>query len=79
VRRDPARRASKVRRQLTYLTLFIAAAFIIGDLIALLDDLLGGELTLRFVLKVVTVAVIAAGLFLYYLRDLRMLDRDLPL
>ena len=78
VRRDPARRASKVRRQLTYLTLFIAAAFIIGDLIALLDDLLGGELTLRFVLKVVTVAVIAAGLFLYYLRDLRMLDRDPP-
>ncbi len=78
VRRDPAKRASKVRRQLTYLTLFIAAAFIIGDLIALLNDLLGGELTVRFGLKVLTVAVIAAGLFLYYLRDLRMLDRDPP-
>jgi len=36
------------------------------------------ELTLRFVLKVFTIAVIAAGLFLYYLRDLRMLDRDPP-
>ena len=78
VRRDPAKRASKVRRQLTYLTLFVAAAFIIGDLIALLDDLLGGELTLRFGLKVLTVAVIAASLFLYYLRDLRILDQDPP-
>lgn len=76
VRQDPARRASKVRRQLTYLTLFVAAAVIVGDLIAFLNDLLGGELTVRFVLKVLTVAAIAAALFLYYLRDLRLLDQD---
>ena len=76
VRRDPAKRASRVRRQLTYLTLFVAAAFIIGDLIAFLNNLLGGELTVRFALKVLTVGVIAASLFLYYLRDLRLLDRD---
>ena len=78
VRRDPAKRASKVRRQLTYLTLFVAAAFIIGDLIAFLNDLLAGELTIRFALKVLTVAVIASALFLYYLRDLRLLDKDPP-
>ena len=76
VRHDPAKRASKVRRQLTYLTLFVAAAFIIGDLIAFLNDLLAGELTVRFVLKVLTVAVIASALFLYYLRDLRLLERQ---
>lgn len=76
VRRDPARRTSKVRRWLTYLTLFIAAAVIIGDLIALLSDLLGGELTLRFALKVVTVGGIATGIFAYYLHDLRSEDRD---
>ena len=78
VRSDPARRASKVRRQLTYLTLFIAAAFIIGDLIALLNDLLSGQLTVRFALKVLVVGGIAAALFLYYLRDLRLLDREPP-
>lgn len=78
VRHDPAKRASKVRRQLTYLTLFVAAAFIIGDLIAFLNDLLAGELTVRFVLKVLTVAIIAASLFLYYLRDLRLLERQPP-
>lgn len=76
VRRDPAKRASKVRRWLTYLTLFIAAAVIIGDLIALLNDLLGGELTRRFVLKALTVAVIAAGIFRYYLHDLKAEERD---
>lgn len=76
VRRDPAKRTSKVRRWLTYLTLFIAASVIIGDLIALLNDLLGGELTTRFALKVATVGVIAAGVFTYYLRDLRAAERD---
>lgn len=76
VRRDPAKRTSKVRRWLTYLTLFIAAAVIIGDLIVLLNDLLGGELTTRFVLKVATVGVIAAGVFTYYLKDLRSAEKD---
>lgn len=73
---DPGKRASKVRRWLTYLTLFIAAAVVIGDLIALLNDLLGGALTLRFALKAIVVGVIAGGLFAYYLRDLRQSDAD---
>lgn len=78
VRRDPGKRASKVRRWLTYLTLFIASGVIIGDLIALLNDVLGGELTLRFVLKTLTIALIAGVTFLYYLRDLRATERDAP-
>lgn len=76
VHRDPAKRASKVRRWLTYLTLFLAATIIIGDLIAILNDLLGGALTLRFLLKALTVGLIAAGIFGYYLHDLRVEERD---
>jgi hypothetical protein len=76
IRQDPAKRGSKVRRWLTYLTLFIASGVIIGDLIALLNDVLGGELTVRFLLKAIVVAVIAAGTFLYYLRDLRKADPE---
>jgi hypothetical protein len=75
LRADPAKRGSKVRRWLTYLTLFIASCTIIGDLIVLLNDVLGGELTLRFLLKAVTVAVIAGGIFLFYLRELRATER----
>jgi hypothetical protein len=72
IRRDPVKRASKVRRWLTYLTLFIAATVLICDVATLIYNLLGGELTVRFVLKVVTVAVIAGTAFVYYLRDLRL-------
>jgi hypothetical protein len=68
---DPNKRASKVRRWLTYLTLFVAACALIGDVTVLVYNLLGGELTVRFLLKVVTVAAIAGTAFAYYLRDLR--------
>lgn len=73
---DPARRASKVRRWLTYLTLVAAACVLIGDLIALVYSLLGGELSHRFLLKVATVALIAGTVFVYYLRDLRQDERE---
>jgi len=76
IRRDPSKRASKVRKWLTYMTLFVAAGVIIGDLTALVYGFLGGELSLRFALKVVTVAVIAGGIFGYYLWDLRQEERE---
>ncbi len=68
---DPAQQSSKVRKWLTYITLFVAAGTIIGDLIALLFNLLEGDLTLRFVLKVLTIMAIAVSIFGYYLWDLR--------
>lgn len=76
IRRDPSKRASKVRKWLTYMTLFVAAGIIIGDLTALVYNFLGGELSLRFALKVVTVAAIAGGIFGYYLWDLRQEERE---
>ena len=69
--RDPAKRASKVRKWLTYLTLFVAAGFLVGDLVALVFHLLQGELTVRFLLKVLVVGVLAGTVFGYYLNDLR--------
>jgi len=69
--RNPGQRISPVRRWLTYLTLFIASASIVSDLIALIVRFLSGDLTLRFGLKVVVVAVLAGSVFYYYLRDLR--------
>ena len=73
---DPVKRASKIRRWLTYLTLFIAATVLIGDVTTLIYNLLGGELTIRFVLKVATVALIAGTAFTYYLRDLRVDEQE---
>lgn len=74
--RSPIKRLSAVRRWLTYLTLFLAAGIVIGDLITLVYNVLGGELTLRFGLKVVVVAAIAGTIFAYYLFDLRHEEKE---
>ncbi len=71
LRRDPTKRSSKVRRWLTYLTLFVAACILIGTGIALVNNVLSGELTIRFFLKILTIALIAGTIFGYYLWDLR--------
>ena len=78
IRLDVTKRASKVRRQLTYLTLFIAAVALIGDVTTLLYNFLGGELTVRFVLKIAVVAAVAGTGFGYYLRELRNDEKALP-
>jgi len=74
--KDPDKRASKIRKWLTYITLFVAAGVIIGDLITLVFNMLGGELTLRFILKVLTVGGIAGAIFGYYLWDLRKEEKS---
>jgi hypothetical protein len=76
VRRDPTKRASKIRWRLTYVTLFIAACVLIGDVITIIHSFLAGELTMRFVLKVVTVAAISGTVFGYYLPDLRLEEKE---
>lgn len=72
---SPVRRLSAVRRWLTYLTLFLAAGVLIGDMTVLVYSLLGGGLSARFLLKVLVVALIAGTAFGWYLQDLR---RDEP-
>ena len=72
IRLDPSRRASKNRSQMTYITLFLCASVVIGILAGLVYSFLGGELTIRFILKSLTAAGIAAGVFGYYLRDMRV-------
>jgi hypothetical protein len=74
LRRDPIKRASRIRKWLTYLTLFVAAGFVIGDLVAVVGHVLEGELTVRFLAKVLVVGVLSGTAFAYYLRDLREED-----
>jgi hypothetical protein len=76
VQADPTKRASRIRRRLTYITLFVAACVLIGDVITVVYSFLGGELTTRFVLKVITVGAIAGTAFGYYLSDLRVEEKE---
>ncbi len=67
----PEKRYLKIRKWLIYFTLFAAALIIIGDLVTLIYRLLGGEFTLRFILKVLAVFFVTGNIFGYYLWDLR--------
>ncbi len=61
----------KTRKWLLYFTLFAAAVIIIGDLVTLIYNFLQGELTARFLLKILAVGVVAAAVFWHYLLELR--------
>jgi len=76
-RTNPENRNSPIRKFLVYLTLFVASVIIIGDLVALINTFLGGEITTRFLLKALTVFVVAGLIFGYYLRDLKRPDGSL--
>jgi hypothetical protein len=73
---NPFKRLSPARRWLTYLTLFLASVTLLGDITTLIYNLLGGDLTIRFVLKILVVALIAGSCFTYYLLDLRKEERE---
>jgi len=70
-KKNPEKKEIAIHRWLVYLTLFVAALAIIGDLVALVFTFLNGEITTRFVLKVLTILLIAGSIFYYYLSGLR--------
>lgn len=70
-KQDPAKREVRVRKWLIYLTLFFSAITVIVDVITLVYNLLGGEFTIRFLLKILVVLITAGAVFLYYFFDLR--------
>lgn len=74
--KDPIKRGSKIRKWLTYITLFGTTIIIIGDLITILSSLLGGEITTRFFLKALTVLAISGSIFGYYLWDLKSEEQE---
>lgn len=65
VRRDiaanPARGLDPIRRWLSSLALLAAALILLGDGIGLVMSFLGGDLTVRFVLKATVIAILAGG------------------
>lgn len=63
---DPGKRRSGVRKWFGYITLFIAAISLLGDLMYLIYTLLNGDLTTRFAAKTITVAIVAGVIFLYF-------------
>ncbi|MEK7554166.1 MAG: DUF5671 domain-containing protein [Patescibacteria group bacterium] len=69
---DPSRKEIWVRRWAIILTLFLAGAAMIADLITLLTTFLSGEeLTTAFLLKVLVIILVATGVFMHFFADLK--------
>ena len=73
---DAGHKRSLVRKWLTYLSLFVTALFFLGDAIFVVYSFLDGDITLRFTLKALTVALVSGAIFMFYLRDVEEMKRD---
>ena len=72
IAQDPSRKDVWVRRWAIILTLFVAGATMVGDVIALLTAFFRGEeLTEAFLLKVAVVFLVAAAGFMHFTADLK--------
>ncbi|MDD5749951.1 MAG: DUF5671 domain-containing protein [Patescibacteria group bacterium] len=60
-----------VRKWLTYFILLVAVVVMIGFLIGTINTFLGGDLTLKFILKTLTALFISGSVFSFYLYDIR--------
>jgi len=74
----PAKREGRLRKWLLYLTLFVTAITCVVDFATLIFFFLNGEISIRFVLKVLAVAIVAGGVFWYYLAELRRTTPEIP-
>jgi hypothetical protein len=68
-------RESKIRKWLLYFTLFASAVIVIGDLVSIINTFLGGDITTKFILKALSILLVAGLVFWYYLDDVR---REIP-
>ncbi len=67
IRKLPGKESIWIRRWRIYLTLFLTGATIVGDLIALINTYLNGEISSRFIYKILAVLVVTGIVFVYYL------------
>lgn len=68
--KEPEKKGIWIRRWRIYLTISLAVATIVGDLISLVYTYLNGEISDRFVFKVLAVFIISAFVLAFYIFDL---------
>lgn len=73
--KDPSLNRSAIRKWMTYLTLLLASAVFLGDLVVCINALLSGDLKVQFLLKVTAVAIVAGAVFIYYINDIRQSEQ----
>jgi hypothetical protein len=71
IRRYPDKAKSGVRRWLTSLSLFVATVVLLGNTITVVYYLVEGDLTVRFLLKVAVLFLVAGAILAYLAQTLR--------
>ena len=69
IRNIPEKAEIWIRKWRIYLTLFLGGIAIVGDLIALINTYLNGEIGSRFVYKVAVVFLVSVIIFAYYILE----------
>lgn len=62
---------SPLRNWLTYFILAVSAVVILGSLVGIINAFLSGEMTLKSILQLITVIIIASLVFSFYLYDIK--------
>jgi hypothetical protein len=68
---NPWKKELRIRKWLLYITIFAAASLLMGDVVSLIFNFLEGELSSKFLLKTLAVAVVGVVVLGYYLYELR--------
>lgn len=69
--KNQEKRSLKTRRWLIYFTIFAASIVLIGDLVVLIYNFLNGDLSIKFILKIIIILFVAGSVFFYYLWNIR--------
>ncbi len=70
-KKNPEKKELRFRKWIVYFTLFLTAIVVIVDLVSLVYFFLGGDMTMRFVLKVATVFLVAGSIFWFDFWELK--------
>lgn len=76
--KSPAIREMRTRKWLIYFTLFVASLIMVGDLVRIILTFLEGEMTVRFILKALSILFVTGLIFYYYLCDLKKEEKARP-
>lgn len=68
---DESRRHLWIRKWFIYLTLFLSLGTALVDIVVIINNFLGGELTTRFLFKAIATLAVAGMIFGYYFYELK--------
>jgi hypothetical protein len=71
IRKEHEKSQLGIRKWLISLTLFVSGLSVLIDMVVLINTFLGGEITARFLFKVLAIFAISGSVFGYYLYDLK--------